>query len=130
MRKPRQSVPVPPPELFCSSAPSLSARFLLHCATISFASRPRNAPPLCKSSSLTQLQGRKSEESKDQRENPEPDNDPGLRPPGQLKVMMDRRHLKDALLAQLVRNHLQDHRERFQHKDPADERQQQLLLDD
>src|SRR6266404_5140985 len=45
-------------------------------------------------------------------------------------MMMQRRHLKNAFLAHLVRAHLQDHRKRFDDEDAADERQQQLLLDD
>src|SRR3954469_8311358 len=45
-------------------------------------------------------------------------------------MMMQRRHLKDPLLAHLVRAHLQDHGKRFDHEDAADEWQQQLLLDD
>src|SRR5579863_7109425 len=45
-------------------------------------------------------------------------------------MVMDGGHFEDAFLAQLVRPDLQDHRERFEHEDAADERQKQLLLDD
>src|ERR1700686_3517365 len=43
--------------------------------------------------------------------------------------MVDRRHLKNAFLAQLVGTNLQDHRQRLDDENATDERQQQLLLD-
>src|SRR5437868_2616703 len=43
--------------------------------------------------------------------------------------MVDRRHLENAFLAQLVGTNLQDHRERFDDKNPSDKGQQQFLLD-
>src|SRR5215470_13622163 len=45
-------------------------------------------------------------------------------------MMMQGRHLKNALLAQLVRGHLQNHRTRLDDKYSSDERQQKFLLDD
>src|SRR5690348_4946607 len=44
-------------------------------------------------------------------------------------MMMNWGHLEDTFLAQLVRTHLQDHRESFDYKYSSDERQQQFLLD-
>src|SRR5579859_5696113 len=44
--------------------------------------------------------------------------------------MMERGHLEDALLAQLVAAYLEDDREGLEHEDTADEGEQQLLLDD
>ena len=44
--------------------------------------------------------------------------------------MMQRCHLKNAFLAQLVGAHLKHHRKRLEHKDTADERKQQFLLDE
>src|ERR1051326_8414519 len=79
---------------------------------------------------LPQLQGRKREECKDQSKNPEADNDLGLRPASQLKVVMHRRHFEYSFFTGLVRSHLDDDRKRFKKKNPADEGQQKLLLDD
>src|ERR1700722_18180740 len=44
--------------------------------------------------------------------------------------MMYRRHAKNALTAQLERPHLQNNRERLHHKDSANKKQQNFLLDD
>src|SRR5579859_796132 len=44
--------------------------------------------------------------------------------------MVDGRHAKDALAAQLERADLQDHRERLNDKDAANEKQKNFLLDD
>jgi len=45
-------------------------------------------------------------------------------------MMMDRCHLEDAFLAQLVGTDLQDHRQRLNYEYSADEREQEFLLDD
>src|ERR1700733_6342642 len=80
---------------------------------------------------LSQLQCSECKECKHQRENPEARDHFRLRPPQQFEVMVQGRHAEDALAAaQLVAAHLQDDRHRLEIKDPADERQQQLLLDD
>src|ERR1700686_2402242 len=44
-------------------------------------------------------------------------------------MMMNGRHLEDTLLAKFVGCHLQDHGDSLDDEHPADERQQQLLLD-
>src|SRR5262245_17610553 len=78
---------------------------------------------------LTQLQRGQREQRKDQRDDPEARDDLRFRPASQLKMVVQWRHLEDPLLAQLVGAHLNDHRQRLHHKNAADERQQQLLLD-
>src|ERR1700730_4706652 len=45
-------------------------------------------------------------------------------------MMMYRRHSKNTFAAQLERPHLQNNRERFHHKNSADKKQQNFLLDD
>src|SRR6476620_12401720 len=79
---------------------------------------------------LAKLQRCQSEQCEDQRANPEAGNHFGFGPAHQLEVMVQGCHLEDALLPQLVAAYLQDDRERLEHEDAADERQQQLLLDD
>src|SRR5579872_1288127 len=44
--------------------------------------------------------------------------------------MMQRRHLENSLLAQLIRSDLQNYRERFDYEHSSDKWQQQFLLDD
>src|SRR5215831_20028738 len=81
-------------------------------------------------SSLPQLQRREAEEREDDRENQKSRDDLGLRPADELEMVMERRHLEHALAApKSVRSHLNDHGRRFHHEDAADDRQQQLLLD-
>src|ERR1700676_3948208 len=45
-------------------------------------------------------------------------------------MMMYRRHSKNTFASQLERAHLQNNRQRFHHKNSADKKQQNLLLDD
>ena len=49
--------------------------------------------------------------------------------PRQLKVMMQRRHAKNAFAARFERADLEDNRKRLHHKDSPDKGQQQFLLD-
>src|SRR3954463_15966102 len=77
---------------------------------------------------LAQLQRGQSKECKHQRGDPEAHDDLRFRPTEQLEVVVQRRHLEDTFLAQLVAADLQDDRERLDHEDASDERQQQLLL--
>ena len=72
----------------------------------------------------TQLQGRERKERKDKRRDPKAGDDLGLRPAQQLKMMVQRRHLEDPFLAQLVGAHLQHHGKRFNYKDAANKGQQ------
>src|SRR5260370_41267603 len=44
-------------------------------------------------------------------------------------MMMQRRHAKNTLARQTERYHLQNHGERFQHKNAANKKQQNFLLD-
>src|ERR1700719_3926104 len=80
--------------------------------------------------SLPQFKGGQCKERKDQRQNPETHDHLGLAPTQKFKMMMDRRHTKNAFAAQLERAHLQNNRERFHHKNSADKKQQNFLLDD
>src|SRR5208282_6046693 len=61
-------------------------------------------------------------------EQPEPDHDRGLGPAEQLEVMLQRGHLENPAPGQLVRPHLDDHREDDDHEQPAQDHQQQLGL--
>src|SRR4030088_2622490 len=63
--------------------------------------------------SLAQFQCRQRKQRKSQRCDPEAHNHLRLRPAQQFEMMVDRRHLENAFLAQLVRTNLQDHRQRL-----------------
>ena len=62
------------------------------------------------------------------RDDPEADHDLRLGPAHLLEVMVDRRHPEHALAGELERDHLHDHRHRFEHEQPADDRQHDLVL--
>src|SRR5882762_2544606 len=79
---------------------------------------------------LPQFQRRQRKQRKNQRSNPKSHNYLRLAPAHQFKMMMDGRHSKNALPPQLERSHLQDHGKRFNHKNSADKKEQNLLLDD
>src|SRR6516225_4984692 len=79
---------------------------------------------------LPQLQSGERKKGKDQRRDPEASDDFGLFPPLQLEVVVNGRHAEDSLTPRLKRYDLNDDGERFQHENAANERQQQLLLDD
>src|SRR5215469_2485099 len=80
--------------------------------------------------SLSQLQCGQREQGENQGSDPETHYHLRLGPAQQFEVVMNRRHFKDALLAELVRTDLQDHGQRFDYEYSADEWQQQFLLDD
>src|SRR5579871_2871079 len=74
---------------------------------------------------LPQLQSRQRQQRKDQRQNPESRNHLRLRPPHQLKVMVQRSHLEDAFpLTKLIAPYLQNHAQRFKNKHAANKRKQ------
>src|ERR1044071_7135286 len=75
-----------------------------------------------------QLQRRKPGERQHDRDDPEPDHDLRLGPALLLEVMMDRRHLEDALAGELERDHLHDHRDRFEHEQSADYGKNDFML--
>src|ERR1700730_13976624 len=83
-----------------------------------------------RSASLPQLQRRQREQRKNQRGDPKSHDHFRFAPTEQFEMVMDGRHSKNALAAQLERAHLQNHRNGFQHKNAANEEQQNLLLDD
>ena len=56
------------------------------------------------------------------RDDPEADHDLRLGPALLLEVVMQRRHAEYALAGELERHHLHDHRNRFEHEQPADHR--------
>ena len=60
---------------------------------------------------LAEFQGGQSEQSQDNGHDPEPHGDGVLFPAGEFKMVMQRRHLEDALAGQLEARHLQNHRE-------------------
>src|SRR6266849_3853958 len=85
---------------------------------------------LNRNASLPQLQRRQRKQRKNQRGDPKPHDHFRFAPTQQFEMVMDGRHAEDALTAQLERAHLQNHRNGFQHKNAANEEQQNLLLDD
>src|SRR6185369_10322548 len=78
------------------------------------------------SSGLPQFQGRKTEQCKDQRHDPEADDDFRFRPSSQFEVMVYRRHSENPLAAQLERQYLDHHRQSFDDEHPTDKHQQQF----
>src|SRR4030088_2952371 len=62
------------------------------------------------------------------RDDPEPDHDLRFGPAQLLEMVMDRRHPEDALAGELERGHLYDYRDRFQHEQPADHGQHDLVF--
>src|SRR6267154_5774538 len=79
---------------------------------------------------LPQFQSRQREQRKYQRGDPKAHDHFRFAPTQQLKVMVNRRHAEDALPAQLERADLQNHGERFDNKNSAYKKEQDLLLDD
>src|SRR5262245_10528866 len=79
--------------------------------------------------SLPQLECGQADQGEDDGDDPETDHHPLLRPAGQLEMVVQRRHPEDPLAAQTERADLQDHRQRLDHEQSADEDQQDLLLD-
>src|SRR5687767_6603853 len=76
------------------------------------------------------LQRRQTEQRKDDRQDEKTRDDLRLAPANQLEVMVDRRHLEDALAGQLEGCDLDDDRPRLHHEDAADDDEQQFLLDE
>src|SRR5689334_19225243 len=76
-----------------------------------------------------QLQSRQTEQCKNEGRNPKSDDHLGFLPAQHLEVMMKRRHKEDAFPSQLERDHLNHHRQAFNHKHAAHKRQQKLLFD-
>src|ERR1700732_4564242 len=81
--------------------------------------RPPFSPP------LPQFQRRQRKQRQHQSRNPEPCNDLRFRPAQRFEVMMQWSHFENAFAAaQLEAAHLQNHRDRFQNENAADEQQQ------
>src|SRR5213594_2726297 len=76
-----------------------------------------------------ELQGCETEQREDHARNPETDHNLALFPTDKLEVVMHWSHTKDPLACELVRDHLKDHGQGFQHEDTADHGKQKLLLD-
>src|SRR5882724_12149928 len=79
--------------------------------------------------SSSQFQRRKPGQRQHDRDDPEPDHDLRFGPAELLEMMMDRRHLENALSGQLEGGDLHDHRHRLQHEQSADHRKHDLVLD-
>src|SRR5713101_5782055 len=79
---------------------------------------------------LPQFQRGQRSERKDQRRNPEAHDDFRLAPAHQLEMMVDRGHAKNALPREAERGDLQNHRQRLDNENAADEKEQDLLLED
>src|SRR5882757_2415149 len=76
-----------------------------------------------------QLQGGEAGQRQHHRDDPEPDHDLRFGPALLFEMVMQRRHPEHALTGELDRHQLHDHRDRFQHEQPADHRQHDLVLD-
>src|SRR5260370_9093732 len=87
------------------------------------------AKPFSQDASLPQFQRRQSKQRKNQRSDPKPHDHFRFAPAEQFEMVMNGRHAEDALAAQFERAHLQTPRNGFQYKNAADEKQQNLLLD-
>src|SRR6266540_3093599 len=87
-----------------------------------------SAAPSCSTQTSPQLQRRQPHECEHDRDDPEPDHDLRLGPALLLEVMVQRRHAENALAGKLERDHLHDHRHRFEHEQAADDRQHDLVL--
>src|SRR5260370_42340183 len=77
-----------------------------------------------------QLQRRQPGERQDRGADPETDDDGLLLPALLLEMVRQRRHAGDAAAGQLAAGHLDDHRDGFEHEEPADEGEDQLLRGD
>src|SRR5687767_4755198 len=77
-----------------------------------------------------QLQRRQAEQREDHRHDEKAGDDLRLAPSNQLEVVVDGRHLEDAIARELERGDLDDHRERLDDEHAAHNRQQQFLLDE
>src|SRR5688500_3643138 len=75
-----------------------------------------------------QLQGRQTHQREQNRQDPEPHDDLGLRPAGEREMVVQRRHAEDPPAGELERGDLDDHRQRLEHEQPAHQDEQQLLL--
>src|ERR1700678_1124902 len=84
----------------------------------------------CGCAALAEFERGECKQCKHQGRNPEADDDFGFAPAEELEVMVQRSHLEDTLLAQLVAAHLQNNGKGLEHEDAADEREQQLLAND
>src|SRR5262249_29607594 len=80
-------------------------------------------------SQSSQLQRRKASERQHHGNDPEADHDLRLSPAELLIVVVDRRHLEHALAGELERHDLDDHRNRFQHEQTADNGKHDFVLD-
>src|SRR5262245_10331037 len=80
-------------------------------------------------SQSSQLQGRKAGERQHHGNDPEADHDLRLGPAELLIMVVDRRHLEHALAGELERNDLDDHRNRLEHEQTADNGKHDLVFD-
>ena len=80
-------------------------------------------------SQSSQLQRRKACERQHHGNDPKADHDLRFGPAELLVVVMNGRHLEHALAGELERNDLDDHRNRFQHEQAADNSKHDFVLD-
>src|SRR2546423_2467146 len=71
---------------------------------------------------------READRAADRGHDPEAQDDLGLRPCAQLKMMVNRRHQKDAFAERLKGDHLDRNGQRLDHEDAAEQYEQQLGL--
>src|SRR5262249_13749970 len=114
-RKPRSGYPESRDSQVRNCAPKFALR------------APRNDLSL-KSSPSPQLQGRQPGERQHHRDDPESDHDLRFGPAELFEMMMQRRHAEDAFSGELEGGALHDHGDGFQHEQPADHRQHDLML--
>src|ERR1051325_1339656 len=107
-------------------AASSAAAMPLRAAPTTTTRRPRTENS---STPSPQLQRCQAEQRKEDGHDHESGDHLRLAPADQLEVVVNRRHLEDALPRQFEGGHLDDHGERLDDEHASDDRQQQLLLD-
>src|SRR4029077_10604325 len=78
---------------------------------------------------LPQFQRGQRKQRKNQRDDPKPHDHLGFTPANQFNMMVARAAAENPFAPNLQRADLQDYRQRFDHKDPTNKKQQNLLLD-
>jgi hypothetical protein len=74
-----------------------------------------------------QFQCSQSEQDEHHSDDPETNNNAGLRPPFQFEMVMQRRHAEDALASQLERANLEDYGNRLHHEYAPHDEQHDLV---
>src|SRR5581483_2875731 len=112
----RPDLPSPTTKTFLPFSSIMGAPILTRIPSSLLCTGGRRARPR-----LAQFERGECKQCKHQGPDPEAGDDLGLAPAQLLEVVVQRRHLEDTLLAQLIAAHLQHHGDGFQDEDAADE---------